>query len=387
MKIETLLVQSGMYRDPSTGSISTPIYQSATFSHPALGQSTGYDYSRTANPTRTALEEAIAALEKGDKGFAFASGMAAITSILLLFKPNDHLVVSDDLYGGTYRILEEVFSHYGITATYVDTSSIEAITSAVKENTKGLFIETPTNPLMKVTDLKAALSFAKEKGILSVVDNTFMTPYLQRPIKFGADIVMHSATKYLGGHNDAVAGLVVTAHEELSLKMAKIHNGAGAILGPQDSWLILRGMKTLGIRLDRQQANAARIAEVLNAHPSIETVYYPGLEDHPQYELSRRQAEGFGAMLSFTVKNMELVPHILENLKVISFAESLGGVESLITYPATQTHADIPREIRDARGITDKLLRLSVGIENAEDLIEDLTAVLAPVQEPAGAEK
>ncbi|WP_409298292.1 trans-sulfuration enzyme family protein [Peribacillus sp. SCS-26] len=387
MKIETLLVQSGMHRDPSTGSISTPIYQSATFSHPALGQSTGYDYSRTANPTRTALEEAIAALEKGDRGFAFASGMAAITSILLLFKPNDHLVVSDDLYGGTYRILEEVFSHYGITATYVDTSSTEAITAAFKENTKGLFIETPTNPLMKVTDLKAALSLAGDRGILTVVDNTFMTPYLQRPIEFGADIVMHSATKYLGGHNDAVAGLVVTADEEMSLKMAKIHNGAGAILGPQDSWLILRGMKTLGIRLDRQQANAARIAEVLKAHPSIETVYYPGLEDHPQYELSGRQAEGFGAMLSFTVKNKELVPHILENLKIISFAESLGGVESLITYPATQTHADIPREIRDARGITDKLLRLSVGIENAEDLIEDLSAVLASAKEPAGAKK
>ncbi|PLT30677.1 trans-sulfuration enzyme family protein [Peribacillus deserti] len=376
MKIETLLVRAGLQKDPLTGSISTPIYQSATFSHPELGKSTGYDYSRTANPTRTALEEAIAKLEGGQRGFAFSSGMAAITSILFLFKPGDHLIVSDDLYGGTYRLLEEVFSHYGISASYIDTSSPEAISESIISSTKGIFIETPTNPLMKVTDLGAALAIAKRHGLISIVDNTFMTPYLQQPISFGADIVMHSATKYLGGHNDAVAGLVVTADQELSEKLAKIHNGAGAILGPQDSWLILRGMKTLAIRLERQQENTQKIAEWLADHPSIEKVYYPGLKDHPQFEISTRQASGYGAMLSFTVKDISLVPVILKNLKIISFAESLGGVESLITYPATQTHADIPLEVREARGITDKLLRLSVGIEDAEDLINDLQSVL-----------
>ncbi|MFD2974335.1 trans-sulfuration enzyme family protein [Peribacillus deserti] len=376
MKIETLLVRSGLQKDPTTGSISTPIYQSATFSHPELGKSTGFDYSRTANPTRSALEEAIAKLEGGHRGFAFSSGMAAITSILFLFKPGDHLIVSDDLYGGTYRLLEEVFSHYGISASYIDTSSSDAISEAITSSSKGIFIETPTNPLMKVTDLEQTLRIANKNGLISIVDNTFMTPYLQQPISFGADIVMHSATKYLGGHNDAVAGLVVTASQELSEKMAKIHNGAGAILGPQDSWLILRGLKTLAIRLERQQENTQKIAEWLSEHPSIEQVYYPGLKDHPQYEISSRQASGYGAMLSFTVKNTKLVPMILKNLQVISFAESLGGVESLITYPVTQTHADIPAEIRESRGITDKLLRLSVGIENADDLIDDLRTVL-----------
>ncbi|MBM7692493.1 cystathionine gamma-synthase [Peribacillus deserti] len=376
LKIETLLVRSGLQKDPTTGSISTPIYQSATFSHPELGKSTGFDYSRTANPTRSALEEAIAKLEGGHRGFAFSSGMAAITSILFLFKPGDHLIVSDDLYGGTYRLLEEVFSHYGISASYIDTSSSDAISEAITSSSKGIFIETPTNPLMKVTDLEQTLRIANKNGLISIVDNTFMTPYLQQPISFGADIVMHSATKYLGGHNDAVAGLVVTASQELSEKMAKIHNGAGAILGPQDSWLILRGLKTLAIRLERQQENTQKIAEWLSEHPSIEQVYYPGLKDHPQYEISSRQASGYGAMLSFTVKNTKLVPMILKNLQVISFAESLGGVESLITYPVTQTHADIPAEIRESRGITDKLLRLSVGIENADDLIDDLRTVL-----------
>ncbi|WP_026694946.1 trans-sulfuration enzyme family protein [Peribacillus kribbensis] len=376
MKIDTLLVRAGIQRDPATGSISTPIYQSATFAHPELGKSTGYDYSRTANPTRAALEEAIAVLEKGHKGFAFSSGMAAITTLLFLFKPGDHLIVSDDLYGGTYRLLEEVFGHYGITASYTDTSSVENVRNSITSRTKALFIETPTNPLMKVTDLELMIGTAKEHGLLTIVDNTFMTPYLQQPIAYGADIVMHSATKYLGGHNDSVAGLVVTASEELSEKVLKLQNGAGAILGPQDSWLILRGMKTLGVRLERQQENAGRLAEWLKDHPAIQHVYYPGLNDHPEYEISSRQARGFGAMLSFTVKEKETVPAILKNLKIISFAESLGGVESLITYPYTQTHADIPEEIRQSRGVTDKLLRLSVGIENIEDLLEDLKSVL-----------
>lgn len=372
MNIETQLAQTGVKKDPQTGSISMPIYQCATFEHPSLGQSTGFDYSRTANPTRKALEEAIALLEEGDRGFAFSSGMAAITSILFLFKPGDHIIVSDDLYGGTYRLLEETFSLYGIKAEYVDTSNLAEIEAAILPETAGLFIETPSNPLMKVTDLKEACKLAKENGLLTVVDNTFLTPYLQKPIRFGADLVVHSASKYLGGHNDVIAGLVVAATEELSEQVCKLQNSAGAILGPQDSWLLIRGMKTLALRLERQQQNAAKIAEWLSRHEAVRAVHYPGMDNHPQKHITDSQCSGYGAMISFEVSQPEIAAELLEHVKLISFAESLGGVESLITYPATQTHADIPPEIRKEKGINDCLLRLSVGIEHAEDLIIDL---------------
>ncbi|WP_042346779.1 trans-sulfuration enzyme family protein [Bacillus massiliigorillae] len=372
MNIETKLVQAGTKKDPATGSISTPIYQNATFEHPELGRSTGFDYSRTANPTRKALEEAIAILEEGNAGFAFSSGMAAITTVLFLFKSGDHIVISDDLYGGTYRLLEEIFVNYGISATYVDTSCISQVEEAIKEETVALFIETPTNPLMKITDLAAISKLAKENDLLTIVDNTFLTPFLQKPIQSGADIVIHSASKYIGGHNDVIGGLVVTATEELSAKVGRLQNSAGAILGPQDSWLLLRGLKTLAIRMERQQENAQKIAEWLEKHELVKSVYYPGLANHPGREIMEKQCSGFGAMISFEVTEVSIVADLLKNVNVISFAESLGGVESLITYPTTQTHADIPKEYREEKGVSDYLLRFSIGIENVQDLIADL---------------
>lgn len=376
MKVETRLVQAGVGWDNRTGSISTPIYQTAIFRHPRLGESTGYDYSRSGNPTRGVLEETIAALEGGVRGFAFASGMAAIATLMYLFRAGDHLVVSDDLYGGTFRLFEQAYAPLGFRFTYVDTSDLRRVEAVVDERTRGLFIETPTNPLMKISDLRALSALARERGLVHVVDNTFMTPYLQRPHELGADVVLHSATKYLGGHNDLIAGLLTTNREDLADKLYFFQNAAGGILGPQDSWLLLRGMKTLAVRLHRQEENARALAQWLERHPAVEKVYYPGLPHHPGHELQRSQAEGFGGMISFTVVDAGLVPRILERVRVISFAESLGGVESLITYPATQTHADIPEEIREMRGITRRLLRLSVGIEALEDLMEDLDRAL-----------
>ncbi|GAW93689.1 trans-sulfuration enzyme family protein [Calderihabitans maritimus] len=376
MKIDTRLVQVGVGWDEKTGAISMPIYQSATFRHPALGQSTGFDYSRTGNPTRQVLEDSMAELDGGSRGFAFASGMAAITAILMLFSPGDHLVVSDDLYGGTYRVLEQVFRRFGLKASYVDTSDLKKVEEAIEEKTKALFIETPTNPLLKITDISRGASLAQRYNLLTIVDNTFMTPYLQKPLELGADIVVYSATKYLGGHNDLVGGIVVVKNEELAEKMFFIQNSCGMILGPQDCWLLLRGLKTLGVRMDRHQQNALEIARWLKEHPLVEKVYYPGLPEHPGYELCLRQAAGWGGMLSFTVKDAGRVEKILSRLKIISFAESLGGVESLITYPVTQTHADIPEEMRLRAGVTDKLLRLSVGLEAADDLIEDLSQAM-----------
>jgi cystathionine gamma-synthase len=376
MHIETLLVRSGVGRDPATGSITTPIYQAATFEHPRLGESTGYDYSRTANPTRTALEEAIAGLEKGTEGFAFASGMAGVAAVLSLFKSGDHLLASEDLYGGTYRILSDVLEPSGIQVSYVNTSDLQAIKEAVRPNTKALFIETPTNPLMQITDIAAAADMAKTYGIWTIVDNTFMSPYCQRPIELGADIVVHSGSKYIGGHNDVIAGLVVTRCREIGERIRFYQNAIGAILGPQDSWLLLRGVKTLALRMEKQADNALKIARWLEEQTDvIKQVYYPGLETHPGYAVMKKQASGFGGMLSFTVREEKLVPYLLEHLKLITFAESLGGVESLITFPARQTHADIPEEIRNALGVTNCLLRLSVGIEHADDLIQDLKEV------------
>lgn len=372
MKTSTKAVQIGVGAD-RTGAITVPVYQTATFRHPSFGQSTGYDYSRSGNPTRQALEEGIAALDCGSRGFAYASGLAALTNLLLLFKSGDHLVVTEDLYGGTFRLLDRVFAQFGLLATFVDTSDLQQITGAIRENTRAILLETPTNPLLKVADIPAISQAAAAKKILTIVDNTFMTAYLQRPLELGADIVVYSATKYISGHNDVVAGLVVVKDEALAEKVYFLQNSVGAVLGPQDAWLTIRGIKTLGIRLDRQMENARVIAEWLHQHPAVRKVFYPGLAAHPGHELLKRQASGFGGMVSFEVSNQAVAEKIINRVKLISFAESLGGVESLITFPAFQTHGDMEPAARDRMGINNRLLRLSVGIEDCTDLISDLT--------------
>ncbi|MCX7923567.1 MAG: PLP-dependent aspartate aminotransferase family protein [Clostridia bacterium] len=372
MRIETKLVHGCKGFDPTTGAISFPIYQSATFRHPGPNQSTGYDYSRLQNPTREELENTLACLENGTTGCAFSSGMAAVSTVLGLFSPGDHIIVSDDLYGGTYRLFEEFYRKYGMEFTYVDTSDINSVSQSIKTNTKAIFIETPTNPMMKVTDIAAAVEIAKNSGILTIVDNTFLTPYYQRPLELGADIVVHSGTKYLGGHNDTLAGFIVVNDNDIAEKLRLLQKSVGAVLSPFDSWLVLRGIKTLGIRIERQEQNALAIAKWLKDNKSVEKVFYVGLPEHEGYEISKRQASGFGGMISFTVNKVELVERILERVKVIAFAESLGGVESLITYPIVQTHSAIPKEIRDRIGVNEQLLRLSVGIECVDDLIKDL---------------
>ena len=372
MKIATEAAHIGLDWDTRTGAVTVPIYQTATFRHPGLGQSTGYDYTRSGNPTRQALEEGIARLEGGARGFAYASGMAAIANLLLLFKKGDHLVVTEDLYGGTYRLFEQVFSQYELSFSYVDTTDLTAVRAALRPETKALFVESLTNPLLKVADIPALAELCRERGLLCIVDNTFLTPYLLRPFDAGADITVYSATKYLAGHNDTVSGLVVVKEPQLAEKVYFLQNSVGAVLGPQDSWLTIRGMKTLSVRLDRQQENALKIARWLAAHPKVKKVYYPGLESHPGHAILKKQARGFGAMIAFEVCEHALVEQLLLNTRLISFAESLGGVETLITFPEVQTHADIEPEIRQRLGINDVLLRLSVGIEDADDLITDL---------------
>ncbi|HEX7057482.1 MAG TPA: PLP-dependent transferase, partial [Bacilli bacterium] len=355
-----------------TGAVSFPIYQATAFRHPQLGKSTGFDYSRSKSPTRAVLEDAFADLESGDAGFAFSSGMAALQTIFMLFAHGDHFLVSLDLYGGTYRLLENVLSRFGVTASYVDTNDIFALERNLKPNTKALLIETPTNPLMMVTDLRAASAWAKEHGLLTIVDNTLLTPFFQRPLELGADIVVHSATKYLAGHNDVLAGLIAVKGTQLAERMKFLHNSIGAVLGPQDSWLLMRGMKTLALRMERHQFNATKLAAYLSNHPLVEQVYYPGLASHPGHDIQLRQASGNTGIFSFKVKDSRYVEPLLRHIKLIAFAESLGGVESLMTYPAVQTHADIPEEIRKAVGVDDRLLRLSVGIEHIDDLLADL---------------
>ncbi|SDF16353.1 trans-sulfuration enzyme family protein [Sporomusa acidovorans] len=379
MKISTKIVRAGLVTDKSTGAISTPIYQTATFRHPELGRSTGYDYSRSQNPTRKAVEETLAALEEGQAGFAFASGMAAITAVLMLYRPGDHLIITEDCYGGTYRVLDKLFTQFGLSATFVDTSDTQQVRQALQPATKAIILETPTNPLMKIADIKAITAIAREAGaqpIHVIVDNTFLSPYLQRPLTLGADIVIHSGSKYLSGHNDVVCGLVVAGDPLLCEKIGFIQNATGSILGPQDCWLLLRGIKTLAIRLRQHEKNAQAVAEWLTQHPSVTKVYYPGLKDHPGKAIQDAQATGYGGMLSFVVDHPRLPAQVLRKVKVLQFAESLGGVESLITFPAIQTHADIPVTIRERLGISDCLLRLSVGIEDVEDIIADLAQAL-----------
>jgi cystathionine beta-lyase/cystathionine gamma-synthase len=375
--MQTILAQGGTRRGDPTGAISTPIYQSATFRHLEYGVSTGYDYSRTSNPTRKELESLLATTEGGTGAFAFASGMAAVTAVLLLYQSGDHLVVSDDLYGGTYRVLEQNFRQFGLDATYVDLADEDALRGAVLPGrTKAVLAETPTNPLMKITDIAALSAMAREHSLHLIVDNTFCTPYLQRPIELGADIVIHSASKFLAGHNDVVAGAVVTAGEELAERVGFIQNATGAILGPQDSWLVLRGMKTLAVRMEAQQGSAGELAGWLQGHPEVEEVFYPGLRSHPGADVHSAQAGGPGAMLSFRLRGAQRVPSFINELKLIMFAESLGGVESLLTHPVKQTHADIPEEVRERIGVTEDLVRLSVGLESVADLRVDLDRAL-----------
>ncbi|WP_042165227.1 aminotransferase class I/II-fold pyridoxal phosphate-dependent enzyme [Paenibacillus gorillae] len=386
MKIESHLAQIGSIKEPVTGAVSFPIYQSTAFRHPQLGQSTGFDYARTKSPTRSVLEEAAAKLESGDAGFACSSGMAALQTIFALFSQGDHLIVSLDLYGGTYRLLERIMSRFGVTASYVDTNDLDGINELYQPNTKAVLIETPTNPLMMITDIERVASWAKAKGLLTIVDNTLLTPFFQRPIELGADIVIHSATKYLGGHNDVLAGLIVTKGKELSEQMAFLHNSIGAVLGPQDSWLLMRGMKTLALRMERHQYNATKISEYLQTHPAVEEVYYPALPHHPNYDIQNKQSSGNTGIFSFRLKDARYIEPILRHVKLIAFAESLGGVESLMTYPAVQTHADIPEEIRRQIGVDDRLLRFSVGIEHVDDLIGDLEQALAAAKQEIGEE-
>jgi cystathionine beta-lyase len=372
MNIESLLIHGGIDGDKNTGAVSVPIYQTSTYKQKGLGENEGYEYSRTGNPTREAVEKLIADIENGHAGFAFSSGMAAISAVLMLFKSGDKIIISDNVYGGTYRVLDKIFKNFNLEFELVDTSNIEAVENSITEDVKAIYIETPTNPLMTITDIKKISELAKKKNILTIVDNTFMTPYLQRPIELGADIVIHSATKYLGGHSDLVAGLAVVNSQELAERLHFIQNSTGGILNPFDSWLLIRGIKTLSVRMDRHEQNAEYISELLSKNPSIEKIYYPGLENHIGHGIQKVQASGYGAIISFVLKNDVNINTFFKSLKLITFGESLGGVESLVCHPATMTHAAIPSEIRQKVGIVDNLVRLSVGIESKEDLIKDL---------------
>ncbi len=376
LSIESRLAQIGSVDEPVTGAINFPIYQSTAFRHPELGKSTGFDYIRTTNPTRAVLEQSVAELESGDAGFACSSGMAALQTIFAMFGQGDHLIVSLDLYGGTYRLLERIMSKFGVSASYVDTNDLDALERVRQDNTRAVFIETPTNPLMMVTDIAAVTSWAKQHQLLTIVDNTLLTPFFQRPIELGADIVIHSASKYLGGHNDVLAGLIITKGTEVSEEIAFLHNSIGGVLSPSDSYQLMRGMKTLALRMERHEYNALTIAKHLQQHPQIAQVFHPGLPDHPGYDVQNRQSSGNTGIFSFKVTDARYIAPILRHIKLIAFAESLGGVESLMTYPTVQTHADIPLEIREAVGVDDRLLRFSVGIEHVNDLIADLDAAL-----------
>ena len=369
--------------DPAAryGAISFPIYQTATFAHPALGESTGYDYSRVQNPTRQQLEKTVAALEQGTDAVAFSTGMAAILAVMELFAPGDHIVAEADLYGGTPRLFHTVSEPRGITFTTVNFSDGTAqVAAAIRTETKALYIETPTNPMMHVTDIRAAAELAHAHGALLIVDNTFLSPYLQNPLTLGADIVVHSGTKYLSGHNDTLAGFAVVKDAALAARLREISKTIGANLAPFDAWLLLRGIQTLAVRMDRAEENAMALAQWLKTRPEVTRVFYPGLPEHPGHALMKQQARGFGAMLTFEVRDKREVPVLLKAVRLIRFAESLGGTESLLTYPITQTHADVPPEMLAANGLTDRILRLSVGIENINDLRTDLEQAFAAVQ-------
>jgi cystathionine beta-lyase/cystathionine gamma-synthase len=379
-RFSTICLHAGQEPDPSTGAITTPIYQTSTYVQEELGKHKGYEYARTQNPTRTAVEANLAAMESGKAAFAFASGMAAINAITTLLKSGDHVVVSDNVYGGTFRLFEQVLKRYELSFTYVDPGDLAAVERSFTPATRMLFVETPSNPLMRLTDLGASAELAHRRGVRLVVDNTFATPYIQRPIELGADIVTHSTTKYLNGHSDSVGGVVIATSEEDIAWLKFVQNAAGAILGPFDSWLVLRGTKTLPIRMAQHGANGQALAEFLAAHPKVRQVHYPGLPTHPQYELARRQMHTFGGMLAFDLGSLEAARQLLNSVRLLSLAESLGGVETLISHPATMTHAAVPEERRRALGITDGLVRISAGIEDIDDLKEDLFQALEKVR-------
>lgn len=370
--IDSALIHGGIYGDRFTGAVNVPIYQTSTYEQSGLGENKGWEYSRTGNPTRAALEALIAELEGGTHGFAFGSGMAAITAVLSLFKTGDKVIISSNVYGGTFRVLDKVFNHFGITYSIENTADINTLDSKITPDVKAILIESPANPLLTITDIKAVATLAKKHGILTIVDNTFMTPYLQQPIKLGADIVVHSATKYLGGHSDLVAGLAVVNNEDLAEKLAFIQNSTGGVLGPFDSFLLIRGIKTLGVRMDRHTDNAKKAAQFLLNHKAVKKVYYPGLEDAQGYEINKNQAKNGGAMISFELYENYDIKTFFKSLSLVALAESLGGVESLVCHPASMTHASIPYETRQKVGITDGLIRLSLGIENIDDILSDL---------------
>lgn len=376
MRSKTKMIHGGITRDEQTGAVSVPIYQVSTYKQDGVGNFRGYEYSRTGNPTRHALETVIADLENGTHGFAFGSGMAAITTVMMLLNSGDHVVLTDDVYGGSYRLMTKVLNRFNLDHTFVDTSDPEIVKSAIKPNTKALYMETPTNPLLKITDIKRMAEIAMEHEILLIVDNTFATPYWQQPLSLGADIVLHSATKYIGGHSDVVAGLVAVNSDELAEKVHFLQNSVGAVLGPQDSWLLMRGIKTLALRMEAIEANTAKLVSYLLEHEKINKVYYPGIESHPGHKVAKEQATGFGGMISFDVGSGERAEKVLERVNYFTLAESLGAVESLISLPAKMTHASIPADRRAELGITDGLIRVSVGIEDVEDLIEDLEQAL-----------
>jgi cystathionine beta-lyase/cystathionine gamma-synthase len=386
MKFETKAIHVGQGADPTTGATIVPVYQTSTYTQEDVGVHKGFDYSRTANPTRKALEDCLASLENAEYGLAFASGVAATDAALKLLSAGDHVVVSDDVYGGTYRLFERVLTRYGISFSWVDATDLSNVDRAIQPNTKLIWSETPTNPLLKLVDIAGLAAIAKQHGVLLGIDNTFASPYLQNPLDLGADFVVHSTTKYIGGHSDVVGGFFATRSEELYQTVKFHQNSIGAVPGPQDAFLTLRGIKTLALRMRQHCANAERIAAFLAEHPAVSAVYYPGLASHAQHELAKRQMRGFGGMVSFVAKGgLESARTIARSLTLFSLAESLGGVESLTCHPVTMTHGAIPKEIREARGVTDGLLRLSVGIEDGDDLLADLEQALAKAQHLATA--
>ncbi len=378
---QTKLLHNNQKIDPATGAVSVPIQHTSTFHQYDIDSFGKYDYARSGNPTREALEEVIAELEEGSRGFAFASGMAAISTAFMLLSKDDHVVITEDVYGGTFRMVSQVLVRFGISHTFVDMTDLEAVKSAIQPNTKLFYVETPSNPTLKVTDIKAICDLAKEHDALTFVDNTFLTPQYQKPLTLGADIVLHSATKFLAGHSDVMAGLAVVKDPELAEKFYFLQNSFGAILGPQDSWLVLRGLKTLHVRLEHSVQSAIKLAEFFNNHPLVSKVYYPGLEDHPQYEIQQKQATSAGAVLSFDLLNEEVMRTFVKHVNLPVFAVSLGAVESILSYPAKMSHAAMPEEERNQRGITNSLLRLSVGLENVEDLIKDFDNALKKAEQ------
>jgi len=375
-RFSTVCIHAGQTPDPATGAIITPIYQTSTYVQEGLGKHKGYEYARTQNPTRSALEANLAAIEGGKAAFCFASGMAATATVLTLLQSGDHVVATANLYGGTYRFFEQVLRKYGLDFTYADTSRLRDLEQAIRPTTRLIFLETPTNPMLTLTDLDSACTIAHGHGIPVAVDNTFASPYVQQPIAFGADLVVHSTTKFLNGHSDSVGGAVVAVRDDHIEWLRFVQNAEGAIIGPMDAWLVLRGTKTLPVRMERHNANAMVLAEYLAAHPAVSAVYYPGLASHPQHELAKRQMRGFGGLISFQLGSFEHARTFLEGVRLMSLAESLGGVETLVSHPATMTHASVPHDQRQRLGITDDLVRVSVGIEDVEDLKDDLSQAL-----------